>query len=179
MASRDLSPTHNAASLAPQADCSTARRLPVLERAQRLAESAPLGHWTNTKEGELLWEMVEELRRIKDVEKLMIRWRIVAQRWTPGGSEYMDPRYCEDFIRDRRLEAHRTKVEAVRLRQALERIARGETPPDEHGHYLAHREAVRIAREALGSAGNTSPLTSEASSEAHAAQVEQPFREDQ
>jgi len=34
-------------------------------------------------------------------------------------------------------------------RRALEVIADGKVPPDQHGHYLAHREAVRIARAAL------------------------------
>ena len=33
--------------------------------------------------------------------------------------------------------------------KALATIAKGETPPESHGHYLAHREAVKIAREAL------------------------------
>lgn len=33
--------------------------------------------------------------------------------------------------------------------RALDEIARGEVPPDQHGHYLAHREAVRRAREAM------------------------------
>jgi hypothetical protein len=35
------------------------------------------------------------------------------------------------------------------LREALRKIAEGTAPADPHGHYLAHREAVRIAREAL------------------------------
>jgi hypothetical protein len=33
--------------------------------------------------------------------------------------------------------------------EALSEIARGAAPADQHGHYLAHREAVRIARAAL------------------------------
>jgi hypothetical protein len=36
-----------------------------------------------------------------------------------------------------------------RLEAALELIARGDVPPDQHGHYLAHRAAVKIARDAL------------------------------
>ncbi len=36
-----------------------------------------------------------------------------------------------------------------RFRQALCKIAEGLVPPDRHGHYLAHREAVRVARAAL------------------------------
>jgi hypothetical protein len=35
------------------------------------------------------------------------------------------------------------------LRDALAKIADGSTPPQPHGHYLAHRHAVKIAREAL------------------------------
>lgn len=36
-----------------------------------------------------------------------------------------------------------------RLERAMELIARGDVPPDQHGHYLAHRAAVKIARDAL------------------------------
>lgn len=35
------------------------------------------------------------------------------------------------------------------LLAALNSIAEGVTPPEQHGHSLAHREAVRIAREAV------------------------------
>jgi len=35
------------------------------------------------------------------------------------------------------------------LEGAMSKIADGKTPPDQHGHYLAHREAVEIARAAL------------------------------
>lgn len=38
---------------------------------------------------------------------------------------------------------------AIRLREVLKRIAEGNVPPDEHGHYLAHRAAVNEARAAL------------------------------
>jgi hypothetical protein len=34
----------------------------LLRRAQELAERAPLGHWSNTKDGETLWLMAEALR---------------------------------------------------------------------------------------------------------------------
>ena len=40
-------------------------------------------------------------------------------------------------------------AERVRLRKALATIAEGITPPQRHGHYLAHREAVKIARAAI------------------------------
>jgi hypothetical protein len=38
---------------------------------------------------------------------------------------------------------------AARLHDALQKIARGDVPADKEGHYLAHREAVNIARAAL------------------------------
>lgn len=38
---------------------------------------------------------------------------------------------------------------AARLHGALAEIARGDVPPEKEGHYLAHREVVRIARAAL------------------------------
>ena len=44
-----------------------------------------------------------------------------------------------------------------RLEVALSAIARGDVPPDQHGHYLAHREAVRIARDALNMSPNPTP----------------------
>jgi hypothetical protein len=34
----------------------------LLRRAQELAERAPLGHWSNTEDGETLWLMAEALR---------------------------------------------------------------------------------------------------------------------
>ena len=40
-------------------------------------------------------------------------------------------------------------AERVRLRKALANIAEGAAPPEPHGHYLAHREAVKIARAAI------------------------------
>lgn len=40
-------------------------------------------------------------------------------------------------------------VELERMREALEMIAEGSAPPDPHGHYLAHRRAVDVARQAL------------------------------
>lgn len=36
-----------------------------------------------------------------------------------------------------------------RLVKTMEFIARGDVPPDQHGHYLAHRTAVKLARAAL------------------------------
>lgn len=38
------------------------------------------------------------------------------------------------------------------LERGVSMIAEGRTPPDQHGHYLAHREAVRIARALLSPA---------------------------
>lgn len=38
------------------------------------------------------------------------------------------------------------------LAEALAVIADGTAPPDQHGHYLAHREAVKIARAAIAKA---------------------------
>lgn len=35
------------------------------------------------------------------------------------------------------------------LERAIGTIAEGITPPDKNGHYLAHRKAVAIAREAM------------------------------
>lgn len=40
-------------------------------------------------------------------------------------------------------------AERDRYLAALQAIARGTVPPPKEGHYLAHREAVRLAREAL------------------------------
>ena len=40
-------------------------------------------------------------------------------------------------------------VELERMREALEMIAEGSAPPIPHGHYLAHRRAVDVARVAL------------------------------
>jgi len=37
----------------------------------------------------------------------------------------------------------------AQLADALAKIADGSTPPQPEGHYLAHRHAVKIAREAL------------------------------
>lgn len=47
---------------------------------------------------------------------------------------------------ERRTEAERKLAEAVSV---LREIARGEAPPEQHGHYLAHRQAVDAARNLL------------------------------
>jgi hypothetical protein len=45
-------------------------------------------------------------------------------------------------------EIQRLRGEVERLRGALDTIAEGTAPPIPHGHYLAHRRAVDIARNA-------------------------------
>ena len=46
-------------------------------------------------------------------------------------------------LSSRLTEAERKLAEAVSV---LHEIAKGEAPPEKHGHYLAHREAVKAAR---------------------------------
>ena len=46
-------------------------------------------------------------------------------------------------------ELDKAKAENARMREALEQIADGSAPPIPHGHYLAHRRAVDVARQAL------------------------------
>ena len=43
----------------------------------------------------------------------------------------------------------KAKAENARMREALRQIADGSAPPIPHGHYLAHRRAVDVARVAL------------------------------
>lgn len=45
--------------------------------------------------------------------------------------------------------------DVARMKDALAKIADGSTPPEPHGHYLAHRHAVKIAREALAPTPST------------------------
>jgi len=55
-----------------------------------------------------------------DVQRLyqeMLTWRIACQRWTPGGSEYMDPAYCVQFIERERRIATLNKVELAQFRK--------------------------------------------------------------
>lgn len=48
------------------------------------------------------------------------------------------------------LASHRKmREEHERFRTALGTIAEGTVPPPKHGHYLAHRAAVKLARQAL------------------------------
>lgn len=71
------------------------------------------------------------------------------------GRHVADAAACVEYVKRRNTANHNLIVESVRranrAEDALRKIAEGLTPPDEHGHYLAHREAVRIAREALRS----------------------------
>ena len=53
--------------------------------------------------------------------------------------------------------ADRWGGEVERLRDALAKIADGSTPPEPHGHYLAHRHAVKIARAAIATPSNREP----------------------
>lgn len=59
------------------------------------------------------------------MEALMIRWRIAAQRDCPGGSEYMDPAYFEEFIRLRRDREHERTLAYWRLRKAAQKVLDG------------------------------------------------------
>ena len=60
-------------------------------------------------------------------------------------------RALERTIRAQEAEAALASAQAEneRLREALSEISRATTPPEQHGHYLAHRSAVKIARAAL------------------------------
>ncbi len=54
-----------------------------------------------------------------DVQRLyqeMLTWRILCQRWTPGGSEFTDPAYCAEFIQRERRASFLDKIELARLR---------------------------------------------------------------
>lgn len=70
--------------------------------------------------------------------------------WTDGRRNERD---ISAAYRERRLEVAAQRFDEAsrvdRMQRALTAIACGTVPPDQHGHYLAHREAVRIAREAL------------------------------
>lgn len=59
-----------------------------------------------------------------------------------------------DLVAETLVQRHEAAEEIERLRAALALIAVGTTPPEQHGHYLAHREAVRIAREVLRQKGS-------------------------
>lgn len=56
-----------------------------------------------------------------------------------------------------RLAMDEAAARITRLETALVGIARGDVPPDQHGHYLAHRAAVKIARGALNLSPNPTP----------------------
>lgn len=51
---------------------------------------------------------------------------------------------CRSVIR-------RLLAENAALREAVTAVADGSVPPEQHGHYLAHRAAVKVARAALKS----------------------------
>jgi len=55
-----------------------------------------------------------------------------------------------DLAAEALLQRREAADEIARLRGALAVIASGKVPPDKHGHYLAHRSAVRLARGTLG-----------------------------
>jgi hypothetical protein len=71
-----------------------------------------------------------------DVQRLyqeMLTWRILSQRWTPGGSEYMDPAFCAQFIQRERHAAALNKIELVRLRRAREALTPSPSPASAGG----------------------------------------------
>jgi hypothetical protein len=79
------------------------------------------------------------------MEALMIRWRIAAQRWTPGGSEYMDPKCCETFIAERRAEAVKTKIELVKAQRELAELRKAApTMAEALENLLNHTEGVTL-----------------------------------
>lgn len=58
----------------------------------------------------------------RDMERLMISWRSLAQEMTPGGSEFMTPESVRDYYLQFKSEAHQVKIENVKLRRALSGI---------------------------------------------------------
>jgi hypothetical protein len=89
-----------------------ADRLLRLSRGELLARVYP------GSAGAKLDAVRKDIRALHD---LMTTWRATAQRWTPGGSEFMDPAFCARFIEERRMMAHQDKVELYRLRAAIAR----------------------------------------------------------
>lgn len=59
-----------------------------------------------------------------------------------------------DLAAEALLQRKEAADEIARLRGALAVIASGKAPTDKHGHYLAHRSAVRLARRTLGQMGS-------------------------
>lgn len=59
-----------------------------------------------------------------------------------------------DLAAETLVQRHEAAEEIERLRGALAVIASGKVPADKHGHYLAHRSAVRLARRTLGQGGS-------------------------
>lgn len=72
----------------------------------------------------------------------VIKIGVVAVSWQETATDQLEAR----------AEAERKLAEAVGL---LREIAKGETPPEQHGHYRAHRQAVDAARTFLSEAHQT------------------------
>jgi|ERR1017187_6531702 hypothetical protein len=54
---------------------------------------------------------------IKELEEEMVQWRILAQKMTPGGSEFMSRDVVREYYRDSRNGAHRAKCDRVKLQR--------------------------------------------------------------
>jgi hypothetical protein len=78
------------------------------------------------------------------------RSRVTAYRLAGfDGPEKLDAEIVGELLLENASEIQRLRGEVERLTDALAKIADGSTPPQPEGHYLAHRHAVKLAREAL------------------------------
>ncbi len=128
-----------------------------IKRARKLAESAPLGHWTNDGDAELLFEMVEALEdntntlatQAARIEELTREWdRLNDILYTrPTGNAAM-----REHTRTKRMEA--AEARATALEDALRRMVYETThlsaEEDDGSHWCKiPKDALTVARAAL------------------------------
>lgn len=74
------------------------------------------------RERELLEANNRLLERARKAEAKTLLWQQQATSATPGGSEYCDPLYCGEFLRQSRQELVHAKLDRARLVKALDDI---------------------------------------------------------
>lgn len=98
-------------------------------------------------------EMVETLT---DAADRFLKW--VYKQPYSGPPVISIPRHdgnIDAILADAATRVAGLEAENARLTAALSKIAEGTAPPEPHGHYLAHRACVDIARAALKPEGGS------------------------
>lgn len=96
---------------------------------------------------------ISDARQMVDATSLQKVQRMDQLSGNPGELDLIERLRADryELIANHAIAVMRVSAERDEAVTVLTEIAKGETPPEQHGHYLAHRQAVKAARTFLQS----------------------------